>query len=58
VGDVSKVMDKTCLSCVNWTELLKDFGQLYANVTKTMQLEILQIHIFSLWLAPNVYGLL
>jgi len=40
VVDVSKVMDKTCLICVSWTELLKDFGQLNANVMKASQLEI------------------
>jgi hypothetical protein len=40
VLDVSKVMDKTCLSCVNWAELLKDFGQLNANFMKAVQLEM------------------
>jgi len=36
VEDVSKVMDKTCLCCMNWTELLKDFGQLNANLMKAV----------------------
>jgi len=58
VGDVSKLMDKTCLCCVNRTELLKDFGQLNANVMKVVQLEFSWTHFFPLWLEPHASSIL
>ena len=39
---------------MNWNEFIKDFGQLNANVMKTLQLEISRIQIFTLWLEPHV----